>query len=162
MTAAISGHTRAFAVLYERYYPLVNAIVLVRLPDDDVRDVVQDVFAIALRRLDTLRDRNAFGPWVSAIARRIATRKRRRRRPALPFEEDRVPVAAPPPEAFAVLDAVRQLPAAYAETLALRLVAGMTGPEIAQRTGMTHGSVRVNLSRGLKALRAALGGDDDA
>jgi RNA polymerase sigma-70 factor (ECF subfamily) len=32
----------------------------------------------------------------------------------------------------------------------------MTGPEIAARTGMTHGSVRVNLHRGMEQLRTKL------
>jgi RNA polymerase sigma-70 factor (ECF subfamily) len=40
--------------------------------------------------------------------------------------------------------------------LILRLVEGMTGPEIAARIGMTHGSVRVNLHRGMQQLREAL------
>jgi len=51
---------------------------------------------------------------------------------------------------------VRSLPAAYGEPLILRLVEGMTGPEIAARTGLTEGSVRVNLHRGMKLLRARL------
>ena len=34
----------------------------------------------------------------------------------------------------------------------------MTGPEIAERTGLTPDSVRVNLHRGMKALRARLEG----
>jgi RNA polymerase sigma-70 factor (ECF subfamily) len=33
----------------------------------------------------------------------------------------------------------------------------MTGPEIAARTGLTHGSVRVNLHRGMQQLREILG-----
>jgi len=40
--------------------------------------------------------------------------------------------------------------------LMLRLVEGMTGPEIAARTGLTDGSVRVNLHRGMKLLREKL------
>jgi RNA polymerase sigma-70 factor (ECF subfamily) len=40
----------------------------------------------------------------------------------------------------------------------LRLVEGMTGPEIALRTGLTEGSVRVNLHRGMKLLRERLDG----
>jgi RNA polymerase sigma-70 factor (ECF subfamily) len=32
----------------------------------------------------------------------------------------------------------------------------MTGPEIAARTGLTHGSVRVNLYRGMQMLREKL------
>ncbi len=40
----------------------------------------------------------------------------------------------------------------------MRLVEGMTGPEIAERTGMRHDSVRVNLARGMKMLREQLRG----
>jgi RNA polymerase sigma-70 factor (ECF subfamily) len=49
------------------------------------------------------------------------------------------------------------LPETYRETLLLRLVEGMTGPEIAARTGLTSGSVRVNLHRGMQQLREKLG-----
>jgi RNA polymerase sigma-70 factor (ECF subfamily) len=138
----------------------VNAVVLVRVPALDVRDLVHEVFAAALRQLPTLRAPGAFAPWIAAIARKLGAAHRRRARPVVPMQEPWIP--APPPEAFAVLDALRRLPEAYRETVALRLVAGFTGPEIAARTGMTPGSVRVNLCRGLKLLRASVGGDDDA
>ena len=59
-------------------------------------------------------------------------------------------------EAHAALEIIRQLPDAYRETLMLRLVEGMTGPEIADRTGLTAASVRVNLHRGMKLLRERL------
>lgn len=60
-------------------------------------------------------------------------------------------------EAQRALEAIRALPDAYRETLLLRLVEGMTGPEIAARTGLTPESVRVNLCRGMKLLRQAIG-----
>jgi RNA polymerase sigma-70 factor (ECF subfamily) len=60
-------------------------------------------------------------------------------------------------EATAILAAIRGLPEAYRETLILRLVEGFTGPEIAERTGLTAGSVRVNLHRGMQMLRERLG-----
>ena len=59
-------------------------------------------------------------------------------------------------EALAVLDIIGTLPDAYRETLVLRLVEGLTGPEIAERTGLTPASVRVNLHRGMKLLREKL------
>jgi RNA polymerase sigma-70 factor (ECF subfamily) len=59
-------------------------------------------------------------------------------------------------EAVFVLGEIRSLPDAYRETLTLRLVEGMTGPEIAALTGLTEGSVRVNLHRGMKQLRDRL------
>ena len=55
-----------------------------------------------------------------------------------------------------VLALIRGLPESYRETLILRLVEGLTGPQIAERIGMTHGSVRVNLSRGMAQLRPLL------
>jgi RNA polymerase sigma-70 factor (ECF subfamily) len=51
---------------------------------------------------------------------------------------------------------IRRLPDAYVEPLILRLVAGMSGPEIAERTGLSPSYVRVNLHRGMKHLRSRL------
>ena len=70
------------------------------------------------------------------------------------------------PDDWPALDAVKSLPEAYRETLVLRLVEGLSGPEIAERTGLTPASVRVNLHRGMKLLREKLGapaarGEDD-
>jgi RNA polymerase sigma-70 factor (ECF subfamily) len=59
-------------------------------------------------------------------------------------------------EARRVLQLIQSLPDAYRETLVLRLVEGLTGPEIAERTGLTPASVRVNLHRGMKLLRERL------
>ena len=60
------------------------------------------------------------------------------------------------------LGAVRSLPEAYRETLMMRLVEGMTGPEIAAATGLTPGSVRVNLHRGMKLLRSVLSEESES
>jgi RNA polymerase sigma-70 factor (ECF subfamily) len=59
-------------------------------------------------------------------------------------------------EAFAILEVVKGLPEAYRDTLLMRLVEGMTGAEIAERSGLTPASVRVNLHRGMKLLRERL------
>ena len=56
-----------------------------------------------------------------------------------------------------MLDAIRKLPDAYRDTLLMRLVEGMSGAEIADRSGLSAGSVRVNLHRGMKLLREKLG-----
>ena len=56
-----------------------------------------------------------------------------------------------------VLAAIRALPEAYRETLMLRLVEQLSGNEIAERTGLTPASVRVNLHRGMTMLREQFG-----
>jgi len=155
-----SGDREAFGRLYQLYAPMVHGILLARVPYREVDDLVQDVFLTALRRLNTLRDNAAFGGWLAMITRNRAIDYFRRTR-----ETEELPEDLPQPsrdyeaeqEAERTLDAVRSLPEAYRETLVLRLVEGMTGPEIATRTGMTAASVRVNLHRGMKLLREKLG-----
>ena len=154
--AAQAGDREAFGRLYERFGPMVHGVLLARVPFGEVDDLVQEVFLSAFQRLSTLRAPGAFGGWLAAIARNRAVDFHRR--PAAEqmagdvAEED----ARPRAEAFAALAAIQSLPAAYRETLVLRLVEGMTGQEIADRTGLTPASVRVNLHRGMKRLREAL------
>jgi len=137
---------------------MVHGLLLARVPRADVEDLVQEVFLTAMRRLSTLRDPEAFPAWLAAIARNHATDHLRRRGPETVELSENVAASSDESQARAVLDAVRSLPEAYRETLILRLVEGMTGPEIAVRTGLTEGSVRVNLHRGMKLLRARLEG----
>lgn len=155
--AAQAGDRRAFGRLYERYGRVVHGILLARLPLREVDDVVQEVFLTALTRLADLREPGAFGPWLGAIARNRAADQHRRRREHEALAEDALVAGPVAPEALAVLASLRALPEAYRETLTLRLVEGMTGPEIAARTGLTPASVRVNLHRGMKLLRERLG-----
>jgi RNA polymerase sigma-70 factor (ECF subfamily) len=161
--AAAGGDQAAFAGLYARYARMVHGVLLARVPRSDVDDLVQEVFLTAWRRLETLREAAAFGGWLAMIARNRATDFHRRRPETVDIPDDlAVPASAGArAEALAALAAVRALPEAYRETLILRLVEGMTGPEIAERTGLTPASVRVNLHRGMKLLRAKLGGRED-
>ena len=162
--AARDGDRAAFGRLYDRYARMVHGVLLARVPLGEVDDLVQDVFMRALRRLSTLRDNGSFGAWLAAIARNLANDYHRRSVPADQLADDTSDGAVGPGNTGAVhgdpateiLAAVRSLPDAYRETLILRLIEGMTGPEIAARTGLTHGSVRVNLHRGMKQLRAKL------
>lgn len=155
--AARDGDRDAFAELYVRYRGAVHAIALSRLSHADASDVVQDVFVIALRRLPQLRKPEAFGGWLMMIARNRAVDVLRRQKPTTELTDSIGTMAAPTAEAAQALAAIKALPDAYRETLIMRLVEGMTGPEIAERSGLTPNSVRVNLHRGMKLLRKKLG-----
>jgi RNA polymerase sigma-70 factor (ECF subfamily) len=162
--AAREGDRAAFGGLYARYARMVHGILLARVPAMDVDDLVQDVFLRALPKLGDLRDVTRFGPWLAAITRNRANDYHRENRAvaavteSLSEDEEDLPAArtAPDAEAAIILAFVRSLPEAYREPLILRLVEGMTGPEIAARTGLTPGSVRVNLYRGMQQLRDKL------
>jgi RNA polymerase sigma-70 factor (ECF subfamily) len=157
---ARAGDRAAMGELHKRYARMIHAIVLARVPSRDAADLAQDVFVLAITRLHTLREAEAFGGWLATIARNAATDHLRRKRPVEAFDERRAPSRA---EAHAklsakeVLGAIRRLPEAYREVLLMRLVEGMTGPEIAARAGLTPGSVRVNLHRGMRLLKSELG-----
>ena len=155
--AVAAGDQDAFAHLYADYVRMVHAIVLGRVPRRDVDDLVQDVFLTAYTRIRELREPAAFGGWIATIARNRATDYLRTTREQFELP-DELPGGDPiDAETFAVLDIVRTLPEAYRDTLLMRLVEGMSGAEIAERSGLTPASVRVNLHRGMKLLREKLG-----
>jgi RNA polymerase sigma-70 factor (ECF subfamily) len=163
VNAARQGDRAAFARLHARYASMVHGIALARVPHADSQDLVQEAFMLALDRLHLLRDDRAFGPWLATIARNLAVEFHRRQhlRSHEPLADASAqPVAAADASrseyALRLLHVIRSLPEAYAETLVLRLVEGLTGPQIAACTGMTHGSVRVNLTRGMQLLRTKL------
>lgn len=157
---ARGGDRRAFARLHGAFKGMVHGIVVSRVRWAEAQDLVQDVFVSALAKLSTLEDDQAFGAWLAQLARHRASHHVRDARDFDAIDEQ-LPEA--PRDASAGLDArkvlaaLRTLPEAYRETLAMRLIEGMSGPEIAQATGLTPGSVRVNLHRGMQALKEKLG-----
>ncbi|MEQ1762582.1 MAG: sigma-70 family RNA polymerase sigma factor [Pyrinomonadaceae bacterium] len=147
----------AFDDLYRMFAPMVHGIVLSRVPREEADDVVQEVFIAAYKNLNSLRDTNAVGPWLAKIARNFSAGLFRGRRQDVELTDDISEKRRPENEANEILAVILRMPLTYKETLVLRLVEGMTGPEIAEQTGMTPDSVRVNLHRGMKMLRRELG-----
>ena len=70
--AVLEGDRESFSTLYGQFAPLVHGILLARVPRLEVEDLVQDIFLHAYRKLHTLRDASAFGPWIAMIARNRA------------------------------------------------------------------------------------------
>jgi RNA polymerase sigma-70 factor (ECF subfamily) len=155
--AVLDGDRDVYGRLYSLYAPLVHGILLARMPRSEVEDMVQEIFLHALKKLHTLRDANAFGPWIAMIARNRAMDFHRKSRETVEVSEHLPAKDCRDLRAAEILEIICTLPDAYRETLVLRLGEGMTGPEIAPRTGLTAASVRVNLHRGMKLLREKLG-----
>ncbi|MBT4500317.1 MAG: sigma-70 family RNA polymerase sigma factor, partial [Gemmatimonadetes bacterium] len=70
VSGTLTGDTRAFAELVERYSGLVHGVVLgvVRRPEE-VEDLVQEIFCKAYEQLPSLRRPSRFAPWLGRIAR---------------------------------------------------------------------------------------------
>ncbi len=68
-----AGDEAAWAELVERYsrYVFAIAVQAFRLPPADAEDVFQETFARVYERLGTLRDDEAFRPWLAQLTRRL-------------------------------------------------------------------------------------------
>ena len=132
---------------------------------DDAQDVAQDAFVQAYRFLATFRGDGTFGAWIGRIATRMAvaraaaiTQEQRAASGAtdLPTFDDR---ANPEREimklehAYAVRQAIRDLPADQRQVVELRFYREMPLDEIALTTGSPLGTVKSRLHRALARLR---------
>ena len=165
LASARAGDGAAFTAIFRRFAPIVHGVALARIGPAEADDVVQETFLALHRSLKTLRDAAALPGWLRAVAVNASIDRLRRRA--------RAPAGAPRGEREArtidrgeaelrqhVFARIQELPEAYRETLVWRLVEGLTGPEIAERTGLTPGSVRINLFRGMSMLRERLAKED--
>jgi RNA polymerase sigma-70 factor (ECF subfamily) len=134
-------------------------------------DLLQETLLLAYRSLGQLTDPGGFRPWLLAIAQNVllsAARRDARLKRAAPPRADTplaaVPANVPPPEEQAqraeqrerVLAVLRSLPEEYRLPLTLRYLAGADYETIGTQLGLSNGSLRGLLHRGLKMLRARL------
>ena len=163
VTKAQAGDRAAQSTLFRRFAPAVHGCALAYVSPSEAQDTVQDVFETVLNRLGQLRDPSAFPGWIMAITRRCAleraVRLQRARSDGSAVDEltHDSPGAEKLVEVSQTLQALHALPDRFREVLVLRLVEGMTGPEIADATGLSHGTVRVYLHTGMQLLRVQLG-----
>ncbi len=153
-----AGHTGAAACLYDRYAGQVRSMLLTTLgPDDEIQDLLQEVFIVALDGLGSLREVNKLGSWLAAIAvfvarAHIRTRTRRRWLRFFSPEQTRTWDVEQPStdarralrEAYAILDG---MPVEPRMAFLLRYVHGMTMPEAAEACGTSLSTFKRRLTR---------------
>jgi len=173
-----SGDQRALSELYERWFPVVNALVsrMVKSASDE-EDVVEETFWQAWRQADRFAaERGSVQTWLLTIARsrsldRLRSLKRRREdsiddissssgasvESALPPSSSDPLLAAELEErSVLVRAALSDLPREQREALELGYFGGLSQSEIAERTGQPLGTVKTRMRLALHKLRDRL------
>jgi RNA polymerase sigma-70 factor, ECF subfamily len=162
---AQAGDGAAFEELVRRTSRLVLARLYLETGDaHKAEDVLQETLLTAFRSLEQLTEPAKFRPWLLRIAVNTAidTARRDHRLKRSPGELP-LRVAPQPDEALErdetrqqVLSVLRSLPEEYRLPLTLRYLAGADYDTIQMQMGLTNGSLRGLLHRGLKLLREEL------
>jgi RNA polymerase sigma-70 factor (sigma-E family) len=156
---------QAVTALYQAHASGLIRIAVVMLGDRAAaEDVVQDAFCGLYRRWSHLADPDKSLPYVrSAVlngCRSVLRREARHRGiPADPPAASAEAGALIGEEHREVAAALRRLPARQREALVLRFFLDLDGPQIAQSMGISEGTVKSTVSRGLAALAKLLGDD---
>lgn len=164
-TVPIDANT--FAARYQDYLPRVLNFIRLRVPDEGVaQDLTAQTFEQAFRKIDQLRDPDAFGGWLFRIARNEVGQYYRRRRPQASLDslvdlpargESPEETAARREQLSATLEAVAELSDREQEIIALKFAAGLSNREIALAMGLSDGNVGVILFRAIRKVRNRLG-----
>ncbi|MFI5381110.1 MAG: RNA polymerase sigma factor [Tepidisphaerales bacterium] len=167
------GDHAAFEALMGRTARLVYSRVYLDTGDAHLaEDLTQEVYLTAWKSIRQLDRPQRFRSWLLAIARNAAVdagrrKSRKKRSGPTTSNEDvllRIPSAAPPPDVMLenserrdqVLAMLRTLPEEYRLAVSLRYIGGLDHEAIQQQLGISNGSLRGLLGRGLAMMRQEL------
>ena len=165
--AARTGSSEAFAVLVDRYRAPVERLAYRLTRDaDEAKDIAQDAFLRAFRRIEEFQPDRPFARWLFVIARNASFDALRRRRraaaSALAVSEDAP--SLPGPEELALRNsevervhaALDLLPERYRKVLELHYLSDLRYREIADHLEIPLGTVKTYISRAKRRLREEL------
>jgi RNA polymerase sigma-70 factor (ECF subfamily) len=167
LTAAREGSATAFEALWRDLQPSLERYLRVAA-SSAAEDLASETWLQVARDIRGFRgDENDFRRWFFTIARHrvldhARKQKRGRAEAVPPAAFAGIPDRDDPTGEFistsAALELIATLPAAQAEAITLRVVAGLSGPDVARIMGKRPGAVRVLTSRGLRTLAERLSG----
>lgn len=166
MRLAADGDEVAFARLVDAHHADMSRVCFVVTGGDLelTEEAVQSAWAIAWRKLGTIRDPERLRPWLISIAVNEARQQARRRRRGRVLEISVAldPAATTPDPASRAGDidlqnALARLKPEDRALIALRYVAGFDSTELAGVMHMSPPGTRARLARLLDRLRSELG-----
>jgi RNA polymerase sigma-70 factor (sigma-E family) len=157
----------SFDELYQQlWWPMLRLATGLLGDRGAAEDVVQDAFAALYRHWSTLRDRRAAAGYLRtsvvngsrSVQRRLITARKHDRGLRDEQEEAADHTTLLSADHDVLRRALAVLPERQREVLTLRYLAELSDADIAAATGLSQVGVRSASSRGLAALRSALGG----
>ena len=157
----------AFRDLVARHGPAVLRVCRRFVHDPDAADdAVQATFLILVQRAPSIREPEQLDRWLAGVARRVATRARRRELRRIERErlwaETRSEISADPEKFLqtevrrAVREELGQLAVADRQPLTLCYLNGLTHEEAARQIGCPVGTIKARLVRARRRLRDRL------
>ncbi len=161
---------RALGTLMDRYTPKLLRYGHRFLPsDDDIADVVQDVFVAAYQNIRDFDSTRRFSPWIYRIAHNafVDALRKRAKGPVYGLDFDRVvphPIYEDPDEDEKEKEEIRvllekhldELPSSYREIVDLHYFEDFKYQEIADILHIPIGTVGIRLSRAKQMLRKSM------
>jgi RNA polymerase sigma factor (sigma-70 family) len=146
----------AFPPLFLRSFRLAFRLLGDRAAAEDV---AADALAITLARWDRVAPLTYRDAWVLRVTGNLAVKaaKKRSRPTRLPVQPASQTFEDDATLRLALAEALAKLPTRQREAVVLRYLSGLSEADVAALTGVTNGTVKTHLHRGIHALRARLG-----
>ncbi|MCH8084443.1 MAG: sigma-70 family RNA polymerase sigma factor [Myxococcales bacterium] len=153
---------RAAGEFFDRYAAEISAFLRMRLNEDESEEMLQEVFARALRGASRFRGQSEVRTWLRSIAR--YTLSEHFRGPTPPQSLPDSLAYGPGPESIAIhrervgamVSALERLPDDQAIVVGLSRVEGLSHEEIARKLNIKPATSRKRFERAIKALSRSM------
>lgn len=162
VAAGIRASETVRTVFEASYRRLVGQLYAVCGDLAEAEDVVAEAFARAVQHQRTFVRLDNPEAWLRTVAVNVSRTRFRKGLRRVPLERDEIRHPAFDEDRLALVAALRRLPSAQREAIALHYLADLPLHEVAEATGTTLGTVKSRLSRGRAALAVLLADAPDS
>lgn len=165
VNSAQQGNLEALNLLFERYYSPTYRRIAIKVPNEDVEDITQDVFIAMSRSLSSFRFESKFSTWMITLTnRKIADYYRKRKN--IYVSDSISPVTGNNKiehtndgnieDLVSLRKAFNTLPNDYQEILLQRFINNYQFNQIASNIGISLDAAKSRFRRSIIALREAM------